>query len=197
MDTRPPTRPSLYADESGDDALRVAIRTAGSYSYLVAGDFDRCEQLLDEALEIAGDDHSAGNGIVIGCPYAWAMMGKGIFRRDACEYDAGEELFEKALRIAAEQGDPETESWTRGNLAMLLAIREDLDPALGLALRNYELTERLGDVFSRVLGADQPRDCAAGSAERRRMPSTPSSAGTACTARRWARAARPRPGERH
>ena len=138
------------ANESGDDALRVAIRTAGSYAYMVAGDLDHCEQLLDDALEIMGDDHSMGNGIVLGCPYAWAIMGKGIIRRDRAEYDAGEELFEKALRIAAEQGDPETESWTRGNLAMLLAIRGDLDPALGLALRNYELTERLGDVFSRV-----------------------------------------------
>jgi adenylate cyclase len=139
-----------HADESGDDPLRVAIRTAGSYSYLIAGDLDRFEQLLDEALEIAGDDHSAGNGIVLGCPYAWAKMGKGIVRRERAEFDASEELFHEALRIAAEQGDPETESWTRGNLAMLLAIREDLDPALGLALRNYELTERLGDVFSRV-----------------------------------------------
>jgi tetratricopeptide (TPR) repeat protein len=138
------------ADESGDDDLRVAVRTAGSYSYLIAGDFERCEQLLDEALQIMGDDHSAGNGIVLGCPYAWAMMGKGILRRESAEYEAAEELFQQALRIAAEQGDSETESWTRGNLAMLLAIRDDLDPALGLALRNYELTERLGDVFSRV-----------------------------------------------
>jgi tetratricopeptide (TPR) repeat protein len=148
--TRAVDESMAHADESGDDALRVAIRTAGSYSYMCAGDFERCEQLLDEVLEIAGDDHSVGNGIVIGCPYAWAMMGKGMIRRERAEYDAGEELFEKALRIAAEQGDPETESWTRGNFAMLLAFRDDLDPALGLALRNYELTDRLGDVFSRV-----------------------------------------------
>ena len=137
------------ADESGDDALRVAIRTAGSYSYLASGDFEHCERLVDEALEIAGDDHSAGNGIVIGCPYAWAMMAKAVIRRDRGEFDAGEELSEEALRIAAEQGDPETASWTRGNLAALLATRGDLDAALGLAQRNYELTERLGDVFSR------------------------------------------------
>ena len=86
---------------------------------------------------------------MIGCPYAWAMMAKGIFRRDRGDFDAGEELSETALRIAAEQGDPETESWTRGNLAALLAMRGDLDSALALAQRNYELTERLGDVFSR------------------------------------------------
>ncbi len=137
------------ADESGDDALRVAIRTAGSYSYMAAGDFPHCEQLVDEALEIAGDDHSTGNGIVIGCPYAWAMMAKAVIRRDHGEFEAGEKLSEEALRIAAEQNDPETASWTRGNLAVLLAMRGDLDSALGLAQRNYELTERLGDVFSR------------------------------------------------
>jgi class 3 adenylate cyclase/tetratricopeptide (TPR) repeat protein len=137
------------ADESGDDALRVAIRTAGSYSYLASGDFDRCERLLDQAIEIAGDDHTAGNGIVIGCPYAWAMMAKAVIRRDRGEFDAGEELSEKGLRIAAEQGDPETASWIRGNLAVLQAMRGDLDAALGLVQRNYELTERLGDVFSR------------------------------------------------
>ena len=32
----------------------------------------------------------------------------------------------------------------------MMAQRGDLDAALGLAQRNYELTERLGDVFSRV-----------------------------------------------
>jgi tetratricopeptide (TPR) repeat protein len=137
------------ADESGDDNLRMAIRAAGSYAYLCAGDFEHCERLLDEALEIAGDDHTVGAGIVIGCPYAWALMAKGFIRRDRGEFDPGVELCETALRIAGEQGDPETESWTRGQLAGLLALRGDLDEALGLAQRNYELTERLGDVFSR------------------------------------------------
>jgi tetratricopeptide (TPR) repeat protein len=137
------------ADESGDDALRMAIRTAGSFAYLCAGDYDHTERLLDEALEIAGDDHALGGGIVIGCPYAWAVMAKGLIRRDRGELDDGEELFETALRIAAEQGDTETEGWTRGNLAVLLAYRGDVDRGLGLAQRNYELTERLGDVFSR------------------------------------------------
>jgi adenylate cyclase len=147
--TRASDEAVALADESGDDALRVAIRTAGSYAYLCAGDNDQCERLLDEALAIAGDDHSAGNGIVIGCPYAWALMAQACITRDRGDYDAGEKLFEQALRIAADQGDPETESWSRGNLAVLFALRGDPDAALGLAQRNYELTERLGDVFSR------------------------------------------------
>jgi class 3 adenylate cyclase/tetratricopeptide (TPR) repeat protein len=137
------------SDRSGDDALRMAIRTAGSYAYLVGGDFDSCERLTGEALELAAGDHAAGTGLVIGCPYAWCLMAQAVIQRDRGDLDAAEELSASALRIAAEQGDPETESWTRGNLAVVLTYRGDLDAALALAQRNYELTERLGDVFSR------------------------------------------------
>ena len=147
--TRASDEAIALADESGDDALRVAMRTAGSYSYLAAGEFARCERLNDEALEITAGDHSLGNGIVIGCPHAWALMAKGVIARDRREFEDGARLFEDALRIAAEQGDPETESWTRGNYAALHAWAGEHDEAVSLAQRNYEITERLGDVFSR------------------------------------------------
>ena len=137
------------ADQSGDDALRMAIRTAGSYSYLVAGDFGACERLIDEALGLAAEDHGAGAGIVIGCPYAWCLMAKAVIQRDGGDLEAAQKLSERAIRIASEHGDPETEGWTRGNLAVVMVYRGDLDGALALAQRNYELTERLGDVFSR------------------------------------------------
>ena len=137
------------ADQSGDEALRMAIRTAGSYSYLVAGDFGACERLIDEALGLAGEDHGAGAGIVIGCPYAWCLMAKAVIQRDGGDLEAAQKLSERAIQIASEHGDPETEGWTRGNLAVVMVYRGDLDGALALAQRNYELTERLGDVFSR------------------------------------------------
>ncbi|MET0926080.1 MAG: adenylate/guanylate cyclase domain-containing protein, partial [Solirubrobacterales bacterium] len=100
------------ADKSGDDSLRVALRVAGSYSFLCAGEWKELERLLDEAKEIAGGDPTVGAGLVIGCPYAWSLMARGIVRREAGDFDRAEELFKSALRIAAEQGDPETESWT-------------------------------------------------------------------------------------
>ena len=139
------------ADRSGDDALRVAIRAAGSYSHLCAGRWDDLERRLDEALEIAGDDHGIANGLVIGCPVAWAVMAKGVVRRERGELDEASELFETALRIAGEHGDPETgELSTRGNQILVHCYRGEIDEANALAQRNYEAVERLGDVFSRT-----------------------------------------------
>jgi class 3 adenylate cyclase/tetratricopeptide (TPR) repeat protein len=138
------------ADRSEDDALRIAIRTVSSYSYLCAGDWDEVDRLLDEALAIAGDDQTAGAGVIIGCPVAWALMAKGILKRDRGELDEALKLCERAIRIASKHGDPETESWTRGNQVIVHVYRDELDEALALAERNYELTERLGDVFSRT-----------------------------------------------
>jgi len=150
--TRETEEAIALADRSGDDALRVAIRTAGAYSFLCAGRWDGCERLLDEGLSIAGDDRSAGARIIIGCPVAWAIMVKGVLRREAGDLEAGLQAYDEALRIAAEHGDPETESWTRGSKIMALDLMGEVDEALALAHRNYELTERLGDVFSRTWG---------------------------------------------
>jgi adenylate cyclase len=139
------------ADESGDDHLRVAIRAAGSYARLSAGDFDGFERVLDEVLELAGDDSAMGAGIVLACPVAWALTGKGVVRKERDEAERAAELLESALRVAGEVGDPETASWIRGTQALLRSSQGDLDGGVALGRRNCELTERIGDVFSRSL----------------------------------------------
>ncbi len=139
------------ADESGDLPLRIALRTACSYAYLCAGDFDGFERELDLVLELTGGDRELGAGIVIASPTAWALFMKGLTQRERGRFDEAEELFERALTVAAEDGDPETVSWTRGNLSLLLSMRGDTTAAVALAQRNCELTERLGDVFSRTV----------------------------------------------
>ncbi len=139
------------ADESDDLHLRIAVRAAGAYAFLCAGDFDGFEGALDAVLELAGDNRHAGAGIVIGSPVAWATMGKGLVRRERGDIDEAEELFNAALAIATEEGDPETASWTRSNLSLMLAMRGEVEAGIALARRNCELTERLGDVFSQSL----------------------------------------------
>jgi class 3 adenylate cyclase/tetratricopeptide (TPR) repeat protein len=139
------------ADQTGDRHLRAAVRGAGAYAYLCNGDFDGFERTLDEMLEIVGDDGSVGANIVLGSPIAWGLMGKGMVRREQGEFDEAEELFERALQVALDADDPETASWVRSNQAGLLAMRGDAEGGLALARRNCELTDRLGDVFSRSL----------------------------------------------
>jgi class 3 adenylate cyclase/tetratricopeptide (TPR) repeat protein len=139
------------ADRAGDPHLRVAIRCAGGFAYLMTGDFDGFEAALDEVLELVGDDGSIGANIILGSPVAWGLMGKGMVRRERVEFDEAEELFERALRIALDEDDPETASWVRSNQAGLLAMRGETEAGLAIALRNVELTDKLGDVFSRSL----------------------------------------------
>jgi class 3 adenylate cyclase/tetratricopeptide (TPR) repeat protein len=139
------------ADESGDDYLRVAIRTAGAYAYLCAADFETFDRAADEILALAGDDHEAGAGIIVGCPFAWALWAKAMVCREHGELERCEQLLERSLQIAEEQGDPETASWTRGSKAMLLAMQGNPEAGVAIGRRNCELTERLGDVFSRSL----------------------------------------------
>jgi adenylate cyclase len=142
---------SRLADESGDDHLRVAIHSASAYARLCAGRFDEFEQRLDHVLEIAGDDHAAGAGIVIGNPVAWAMQGKGVVKKERGELEQARELVDAAFEISAEAGDPETESWIRGMQAMLRTAGGDIEGGVAIGRRNCELSERLGDVFSRSL----------------------------------------------
>jgi class 3 adenylate cyclase/tetratricopeptide (TPR) repeat protein len=139
------------ADRAGDRHLRAAVRGAGAYAYLCNGDFDGFEGKLDEMLEIVGDDGSIGANIVLGSPVAWGLMGKGMVRREKVEFDEAEELFERALQIALAEDDPETASWIRSNQAGLMAMRGDAEAGLAMGRRNCELTDRLGDVFSRSL----------------------------------------------
>jgi adenylate cyclase len=138
------------ADRTGDPHLRAAVRGAGAYAFLCVADFEGFEEILDEMLEIVGGDGSVGAHIVLGSPIAWGLMGKGMVRRERLEFEQAEGLFEQALEAALEEEDAETASWIRSNLASLV-IRRDPEAALAIARRNVELTDRLGDVFSRSL----------------------------------------------
>jgi class 3 adenylate cyclase/tetratricopeptide (TPR) repeat protein len=139
------------ADRSGDLHLRVAIRAASSYAHLCAGDFDGFDRSVTEILELAGEDRRVGARIIIGSPVAWAHMAKGLVLRERGQLDEAEARFNLALQIAIEDGDPEIASWTRSNQALMLSMGGEFDAAIALARRNCELTERLGDVFSRSL----------------------------------------------
>jgi adenylate cyclase len=142
---------TALSDQAGDPHLRVAIRAAGAYAYLIAADFAGFDRALDEIVELADGDITVGSGIILNTPLAWAEMGKGMALREQGDPDGAEPHFERALEISFEADDPETASWVRSNQAGLMALRGDVEGALSVARRNCELTERIGDVFSRSL----------------------------------------------
>jgi class 3 adenylate cyclase/tetratricopeptide (TPR) repeat protein len=137
------------ADETGDAALRVAVRSASAYAYMCAGDLDTLERTADTMLALTDGDPALGAGIVVDCPIAWALMAKSVALRERDRPGEAEEMLDRALRLAAERDDPETEGWARGSKALLIADRGEVEAALSLARRNCERTEQLGDVFSR------------------------------------------------
>jgi adenylate cyclase len=136
------------ADENGDLSLQIAVRGAGAYAYMCAGDLEGLERTIDEMLELTGGDPSLGAGVVVDCPIAWGLNAKSIALRERERLAEAEELLDEALRLASEHDDHETESWARGSKCLVLADRGETEAALALARRNCELTEQVGDVFS-------------------------------------------------
>ncbi|HKP33619.1 MAG TPA: acyl-CoA dehydrogenase C-terminal domain-containing protein, partial [Sphingomicrobium sp.] len=63
------------ADRAGDPHLRVAIRCAGGFAYLMTGDFDGFEAALDEVLELVGEDGSIGERNPLSCGALEKKMG--------------------------------------------------------------------------------------------------------------------------
>ncbi len=145
------TESTQLADESGDIHLRVAIRAIAAYPHLILGDFDGFEAVLEEMIELIAGDRTIGAGLLVGSPLAYAYMSKGMALRERARFEEAEEVFELALQIAEEDGDPETACWVKSNHASLVAVRGEVEEGLSLARRALESTERLGDVFSRTV----------------------------------------------
>lgn len=139
------------AERSGEPGLQVAVRAAGAYAFMCAGDLDRVEATADEMLALTAADRELGAGLVIASPRSWALTAKAMARRERDEDADAERLLDEALAETAARGDLETESWALGVKAELLADRGDSEGALAVALRNRELTDRLGDVFSQTV----------------------------------------------
>ncbi len=137
------------ADRAGEPSLRIGVRSAAAYAYMCAGDLDALEATAAEVLALTDGDRKLGAGIVIDSPIAWALMAESVALRERDRFDEAEELLGRALRMADEDDDHETASWARGSKCLLLADRGETEAALALARRNRELTEQLGDVFSR------------------------------------------------
>lgn len=137
------------ADSIGAPAMRMAVMPNGIYSHMVRGHLDEALRLADEAMELGRDDPTLAAGMGLASPYAFCVMMRGVVLNAMGRLDEAEAEHERALRVAREQGDLETQGWTHANHAFLARNTGRTDIALSHATQGYEIAERIGDSFSR------------------------------------------------
>ena len=102
------------------------------------GDYDRAEELCQEALELS---RSLGDSQGV----AQAYTGLALVRRTRGDYPGAERLFREALAVYEGLGDEEGIARTIDRLALHFVVTGDDDLARPLFERSLELFRRLGD----------------------------------------------------
>ena len=140
----------LWLDESLADSTEASpTRTrALSGNGVLAhyqGDYERAEELCQEALELS---RSLGDARGV----AEAYTGLALVRRTRGDYAEAEQLFREALAVYEGLGEGEGIARTLDRLAMNLVVAGDDDRARPLFERSLELFRRLGNSHGIALG---------------------------------------------
>jgi len=136
--------------EIADPALRIAMITFPIYSRFLLGRLDEALALVEEAVALGAEDPTLGRGFGLTCPYAWCLMMKGGILCSMGQLEQSAAQTARALVVARENGDLETEGWAHTNTVYLARYSGQADTVLAHATAAYELTERTGSTFSRV-----------------------------------------------
>ena len=84
------------------------------------------------------------------CPYAWCLMVKGAILCTMGQLEESASELDRALRVAQEQGDLETQGWTHPLYVHLARYTGQTEMVLAHANRGHEIAERVGSAYSRV-----------------------------------------------
>ncbi|HEX4344027.1 MAG TPA: AAA family ATPase [Solirubrobacteraceae bacterium] len=147
---------------------RGAVLTASlgvAYASWIAGSLREAAQTLDRALELAGGDPKAGAGLVFVCPLAHAFGHRGQCLGYMGELSAARRDFGRAIELAREHDDPETECASHANLALLQAQAGEIEAARGNAELGLAIAEPTGNAIH-VIACSTPAAVAAAGAGR-------------------------------
>jgi adenylate cyclase len=147
------------AETAGQTAVQLSVLPCAIYARHALGRWDEVLSLLDESRGLLSEDPSAGGGLTLLCPYAWILSWRAAAQAHIGELDAAFEGFERALAMAREYGDFETESWTHMSIVQASQLAGRREGALAHARRAHEIAERSGGAFS--LGLAQRYLCIA------------------------------------
>ena len=138
------SRDAVAATDRGT-ALTASIGVA--YASWIAGSLNEGVETIDRALPLAGDDPMTGSGVAFVCPLAHAYGHRGMCIGYMGELEQARDDFERAVDLARAHNDPETESATHANHALLQAEAGDIDAALRSAAQGLEIADRTGNTI--------------------------------------------------
>jgi adenylate cyclase len=136
--------------EIGDPALRMAMLSVPIFSRYLRGSLGEALALAEEGITLGAEDPALGDGIALVCPYAYCLMMKGLILCYRGQLEESGSNFGRALQVAEEQGDLETQGWTHMFCVLLARYTGQTEAALAHATQAYEIAERIGSALSRV-----------------------------------------------
>ncbi len=139
------------ADETGDPALRAASRAPLAWALFILGRVREAAAMAADMVPIIGEDRSVGRGISITSPYAWCRMQIAHFGGYSHRLDEGLAGLERAIDLAGEEGDLETQAWAHRHCAVFADLAgADPDVAAAHALHGLQWAEEAGGAWSRI-----------------------------------------------
>jgi adenylate cyclase len=147
-------RATRLADETGDRAARVVGRL-GAWGLFVLGRVQEAAAVIGELLEIIGDDHSIGRGLVTTSPYAWGRLQLAHLSTYSGRLDDGLVAVEEAIEIAGKEGDLEVQAWGRRFWAVLADLA-GADPGAAAVHADQALqwAEEAGGAWSQIFNRE-------------------------------------------
>jgi tetratricopeptide (TPR) repeat protein len=133
---------SRQAVADGDPGQALTASTGVGYASWIAGSLRESLETVDRGLALAGGDPTTGSGFAFLCPLAHAVGDRGRSLGYMGELDEARRELDRAIELAREHADPETESAAYASLALLEAEAGDFHAALGHAARGRALAER-------------------------------------------------------
>lgn len=144
---RADTRQAVAA---GDHTRALLAATGVAYASWIAGSLSEAAETMGRALALAGDDPMAGTGLAFVCPGAHALQSRGLCWGYMGELEAARRDFGHAIELAREHDDPETESASLANLALVEAEVGEIEAALRHAALGLAIAERADNTIHMV-----------------------------------------------
>ena len=141
---------SRQAVAAGDPGRALTASTGVAYASWIAGSVGEAFATIDRALELTGDDPKTGSGLAFACPLAHAYGDRGLCLGYMGESTLASRDFDRAIRLAREYDDPETESAAYASLALLEAHIGEIDAALGHAALGLAIAEPAGNAIHTI-----------------------------------------------